>query len=180
VDYEAQKQIVASHQDPDLDSMAEKISNLEEVNSHVRNRMKKADVQGRIDKLQKKADEMTEEMNKLKASKDEALQKADFPIQGLSVSEDDVLYKGIPFEQCSQAEQEEISFSIGAALNPQARIMFFKNASLMDSDTLSRMEQKADEMDYQIFLERVGTIDDGQTGFYIEDGSVVIPETAEN
>ncbi|HPI98140.1 MAG TPA: hypothetical protein PLV56_05290, partial [Synergistales bacterium] len=114
------------------------------------------------------------------ASKDEALQKASFPIKGLSVSEDDVLYKGIPFEQCSQAEQEEISFSIGAALNPQARIMFFKNASLMDSDTLSRMEQKADEMDYQIFLERVGTIDDGQTGFYIEDGSVVIPETAEN
>ncbi len=166
--------------DPDIEPIREKINGFEGINENVRNKQKKAEVKSSISTLQKKADGMTEEMDGLKKKKDNALRKAKFPIEGLSVSKDDVLYQGIPFEQCSQAEQEEISFAIGSRLNPTARIMMFRNASLMDEDTLSRMKQKADELDYQIFLERVGSADDGQTGFYIENGSVVSPETAEN
>jgi len=107
--------------------------------------------------------ELTDGLAAIDRQKAEGLAAAKMPIDGLSFDNDGVTYQGIPFKQCSAAEQLRVSVAMAMALNPQVRVIRITNMRLI--------EEMAAANDYQCWVERVSDSAEG-VGIYIEDGRV--------
>lgn len=122
------------------------------------------------EKLLKESDALTQRLERLEQDKSTRTANAQFPIPGLSLSDDSVIYNGIPFSQISTGEQLRVSTSIAMALNPDARIILCREGSLLDEAGIKEVVQMAKDKDYQVWIERVS--ESGQTGIFIEDGEI--------
>ena len=56
----------------------------------------------------------------------------------------------------SSAEQIVLACRIATVRNPLLKVVYIKDASLLDEDSMKYLQQIAEEYDYQIFAERVG------------------------
>jgi hypothetical protein len=92
------------------------------------------------------------------------------PIEGLSLTDEGVVYNNMLFDRLSTGQQIRVSTAIGMALNPDLKVIFIREGSLLDSDGLKEIAAMAQEKDYQIFIERCD--ESGQVGFFIEDGEI--------
>jgi DNA repair exonuclease SbcCD ATPase subunit len=126
---------------------------------------------GQYTAAQDQAEELTEKITGLQRTKEDAIAKAQMPIEGLSFGAGVVTYNGLPFDQASTAEQIRVATAIGMAMNPKLRILLIKDGSLLDERSLEALTEMADANDFQIWLERVDT--SGENGIVIEDGAVV-------
>jgi len=122
-------------------------------------------------RLDAQYDEYTAKIESLDAEKQSKLETAKFPIDGLSVSDDGVLYNKIPFFQLSSAEKLKVSMAIAMAANPELRVIRILDGSLLDEDNMKVISQMAGEKDFQVWIEKVDS--SGKVGFYIEDGEIV-------
>ena len=114
---------------------------------------------------------MTEQIEKWEEKKKDVLNSIQWPINGLGFdTAGGVTFDGIPFEQCSSAEQLRVSVAIGLALNPKLKILLIRDGSLLDDNSLAAIANQAAEADAQVWIERVG--DKDPTAVVIEDGSV--------
>jgi hypothetical protein len=91
-------------------------------------------------------------------------------VPGLGFDDDGVTYNGVPFSQCSSAEQLRVSLGVAMALNPRIRVLRITDGSLLDAENLAVIEEMADLQDFQVWIERVA--EDGEVGVVIEDGAV--------
>jgi len=90
------------------------------------------------------------------------------PLPGLSVTEDCVVYEGIPLSQVNDAKKLEIGMGIAMAENPELRVIRMKGNDL-DDNSLEIVSKMAQEKDYQLWIERWSG---GEGGIVIEEGSV--------
>ena len=83
---------------------------------------------------------------------------AQFPVPGLSFSEDGVLFEGLPLsdKQLSTAKVIEIGIAIAISRNPGLRICRIKDGSLLDSHTTDRIMETCHKHGFQVLVERVG------------------------
>ncbi len=95
----------------------------------------------------------------------------EFPIPGMAYDYDANVLSigGIPFPQASQAERLRASAAVAMAGDPKIRVLFVKEASLLDRDSLAILDEIAKERGFQVFAEIVDS-DRGGVGIYIEDG----------
>ena len=117
------------------------------------------------------SESITKQIEHLDKVKKDAFLEAKFPVEGLSVDADGVTYNGIPFGQCSSAEQLKVCVAIATALNPKIRVIRVADASLLDEESMQMIQTLAEEQDIQIWLERV-TDGKDPVGVVIEDGTV--------
>ena len=122
------------------------------------------------DKLKKESDKLTERLARLDQDKSIQVAAAKFPIPGLSLSDDAVMYEGNRFDRLSTGQQIRVSTAIGMALNPELKVVFIRNGSMLDSGNLKEIIAQAKDKDYQVWLERCD--ESGQVGFFIEAGEV--------
>lgn len=115
-------------------------------------------------------DSLTSKLEAITFARQERLAKAKMPIDGLAWTEANVTYQGIPFEQLSAAEQLKISMAMAMVANPKLRVILIRDGSLLDSDNLKVIKELAEDMDFQVWIERVD--DSGKVGIYIEDGEI--------
>lgn len=127
-----------------------------------------------LESKQSRVELLTNELEKIKADKQNALINADLPINNLSISEGGVYYNSVPLEQCSTAEQIRVSTAIAIASNPKLKVIRIKDGSLLDEDSFTIIQDLASKQDYQIWLERVGSND--PMAIIIEDGQVKVSE----
>ena len=110
---------------------------------------------------------------KMQSNKDAVKQKiaaAKMPIESLTLADGKILYKDIPFDQASDAEQLRVSCAIAMDENSKLRVIRVRHGSLLDSNGLQTLHDMAIERDYQVWIERVDST--GKVGFVIEDGSL--------
>jgi chromosome segregation ATPase len=157
--------------DPDIEAINEEISNIEKTNTAIREAQKTLEFRSALEKHSKEADSLSGEMESLEEKKKTALKEAKFPVDGLAFDEEGILFKGIPFAQCSSAEQMKVSLAIASALNPQIRVIRVNDGSLLDSESMREVEAIAKEQDFQVWIEKVD--ESGKVGIVIEDGVVV-------
>lgn len=124
----------------------------------------------RVDELKADHDAKDAAIFKIDAEKSRILAEASFPVDGLGFGPEGVSYKGLPFEQASQAEQLRVSVAIGAARNPKLRVMTVREGSRLDRHGLKLLAELAKERDVQVWLEAVG--EDGPASVVIVDGVV--------
>lgn len=120
--------------------------------------------------LEATAEKLTEQMDARKDQKAAAIGAAKMPVDGLGFGEGMVMFKGVPFDQASSAEQLRVSVAMAMAANPELRILRIKDGSLLDEDNLALIASMAEERDWQCWIERVET--SGTVGVVMVDGAV--------
>lgn len=112
--------------------------------------------------------DLSEAMEKREAEKQASIARAKMPIEGLSFTPGEVLYKGVPYAQASAAEQIRVATAIGMTLRPELRILCIRDGSLLDDSSRAIIAQLADEHDFQVWLEAVSP--EPTIGFHMVDG----------
>lgn len=121
-------------------------------------------------KIKVRWEELSKQIDELDAERNLKLQQAKMPIDGLSVTDDNVTYKNIPFSQLSSAEKLKISMSIAMAMKPELRVIRISDGSLLDDDNLNVIKAMAGDKDFQVWIEKVDS--SGKVGIYIEEGEI--------
>lgn len=155
---------------PAIAGIEQRINSIQETNAVVRAAREYRTVKAMADKVRKESEALTQKMEALEQEKSQGFERAQFPVKGLAFDAEGVVFNGIPFQQCSSAEQVRIAVAVAAALNPKIRVIRIADGSLLDSASMAEIERLAKEHDMQIWIERVD--ESGGVGIVIEDGAV--------
>jgi DNA repair exonuclease SbcCD ATPase subunit len=156
--------------DPDATLITEQMKQIETTNARVRQRKSRRTLEVQLKEKAGDVAKLEREMETADEKKRALLNEARFPVAGLSVDGETVTFGGQPFKQASTAEQIRVGLAIGAALNPQLRVILVREGSSLDADAMSEVARWAKDNEMQVFLERVG--ESTSTGVLIEDGEV--------
>ena len=167
----SETEILESCKEPDVQAMRLQLDNAEQINKLVRQKKHKAELQVRLNDKTTESDGITQQIEAIDRTKKEAFLNVRFPVDGLAVDEEGITYNGIPFRQCSSAEQLKVCVAIASALNPEIRVIRVPDASLLDEESMKVMQDLAQQQDIQIWMERV-TDGKEKVGVVIEDGAV--------
>jgi hypothetical protein len=140
----------------DTVEIQEKISSSEDINNKIRENIKKRSLNVELEKLRDESQSLSGELESITKNKNEMMEKAKFPIKGLSFDDNNVIFNNIPFDQASQGEKIKISTAMGLVLNPTLKILLIRDGSLLDAKNLEIVAKMAEKMDSQIWIERVG------------------------
>lgn len=113
---------------------------------------------------------LTGEIDKIDADKAARLAAAALPVAGLGVNGDGVTLNGVPLSQASSAERWRVALGLSIAGNPTLRDVIIRDGALLDDDTMALVAEQAEAAGVQVWIERVGTHDDGV--IEIVDGGV--------
>jgi ABC-type glutathione transport system ATPase component len=147
------------------------LKQIEHTNIKIRSANGYKSAKRKVELLKTELSDIDDKINKVDTAKKERIINCKFPIDGLAIDEDMVLYQGQPFSQLSTGQQIRISTAIAMALNPTLKIILIREGSLLDKEGLKTLIDFAKEKDFQLWLEKVG--DEKGVGIYIEDGQVV-------
>lgn len=146
--------IVTDDQSIDTSDLESQVANVDEVNRNVQ-------LGGILHALKEEAEMKRKEwegaaalVKHIQQEKADGLKQAIFPHPSLSVSDDGVLYDGVPFSQVNTGQREEAAFAIATAGNPDLKLVIAKNGDLMDEDSLARIDKLAIERGYTVLIER--------------------------
>lgn len=154
----------------DETAIKKEIESVTLTNTRIQANRRHQEQNGEVQKHQFTWDKLTSEIESIDQEKQDRLSWADFPLDGLSFDDNRVLLNGVPFSQCSQAQQLQAAVAIGLALNPKVRVILVRDASLLDDDSMALLAELAAKHDAQVWLERV---DDSSPGaIVIENGEV--------
>lgn len=160
----------------DTTELKNKIDAINRYNSMVKANKAYDEKRSQVELKAKSIEQATADIETLRNEKVKRLDSANWPVEGLGFTADGVTVNDLPFEQCSSAEQLKISTAIGLAQNPRLKVMFIRDGSLLDSESLEFVRQLAEEHGAQIWVERVS--DGEECSIVIEDGAVREPVTA--
>jgi len=165
-----QKELVDAHKDADEGEIREQITGADLVNRKVRSNRVLAQRKRELEDKRSENRRISKAINTIDTQRTNAMTNADFPISSLSFNDNTVLYKGLPFDQASSAEQLRVSLAMGLALNPKLKVLLIRDGSLLDKDNLTMIAEMAKTADAQVWLEKVGEGDD--ITIIIEDGMI--------
>jgi DNA repair exonuclease SbcCD ATPase subunit len=154
----------------DEDEVKEQLRSVSEVNRRVEANTRRQAAKDRARTAQDRARSLDEKVKTIDEEKRQALEAVEMPVKGLAFDSDGVSFNGIPFEQCSQAEQLKVSVALGLAMNPDIRVLLIRDGALLDEDSLAMVARMAEKRDAQVWVERVGSGD--PAAVVIEAGEV--------
>ncbi|MGE4194688.1 MAG: AAA family ATPase [Pseudodesulfovibrio sp.] len=154
----------------DQGNVRTRIAQAEEKNRKFEDKQRRDEIEENMLVSQAKAGELTKQISAIDEAKRAAMTAADFPVPGLAFDDTGVTFNGIPFEQCSSAEQLRISVAMGIALNPKLKVLLIRDGSLLDSKSLAMVAEAAQEADAQVWIERVSK--GSECSVIIEDGKI--------
>jgi DNA repair exonuclease SbcCD ATPase subunit len=165
------KSLADAAKDEDISQFRVKISKVEQTNQQIRAAKNRAELVKQFKAKSEESDKLTAEMEKMESAKRKATTEAKYPVDGLLFdTAGGITLNGIPFEQCSSAEQLKVSVAIGFALNPKLKVILIRDGSLLDDESMKTLCEMATKADAQVWIERVGT--DATTSVVIEDGHI--------
>lgn len=155
----------------DEQPLRDRIAAASEINARATRQLERETALSVAERLASESRELSDQMAEIDAMIKQRVADAPFPIEGLSLTEDGVLYNGVRFDQASTAEQMRVSCAIACAMNPTLKIMLVKNASLMSRKSYEALINNPALAGYQFWFEE--NDESGKKGFYLEDGEVV-------
>jgi DNA repair exonuclease SbcCD ATPase subunit len=153
-----------------LDEIRVQIQDAEGINARVRQNKQRTALTEELKSIQDKADALTTSLDEMDKEKAEKLSKADFPVTGLSITENGVTFNDLPFGQASREEQIRVGMAIAMKMSPEIKVIRISGGESLDTNNLALIMKMADDNGYQILMERVG--DPGKIGIIIENGKV--------
>ena len=166
----------ACFEPPELDEVRRRLLAVEEINVQVRAKKQRAAEVAKFDAKEKESQLLTKKLEAIDNEKTAMLAKVKFPVPGLSLGRNSRVptLNGLPLEQASTAEQWGVAVSMGIAQQPDLRLMWIKDGSSIDDESMALIEAAAEAADAQIVIETVAH--DGKdrgVGVFIYDGEVL-------
>jgi hypothetical protein len=157
------------------------IAAAEDTNTRVRAKRERAKLIAAAASARRNHQDLEEQVKAADAARTRAIAEADFPVPGLAFAEDgSVLFEGLPFGQASDAEQLRISIGIGLALHPELKVLLIRrDGSLLDSKSLAIADRMVRAKGGQVWIERVVEDDSQPVTFWLHEGKLAKPVSAE-
>ena len=165
-----QRELVNSLQDVDISEINAKLQNIDAHNKLARQYAEASKASAEAAEVKAESDKLTERLNQIRTEKEDTLEQAKTPIEGLTLGDGEVLYKGVPLSQASMAEKWRVAVAVAMASNPALRVLLITDGSLLDADSRKIVYDLAAEHDFQVWIELVDT--SGETGIVLENGVV--------
>lgn len=126
-----------------------------------------------VENLKKTYDQASTNVEEIREGRGVILENAKFPVEGMAYDAEvkQLILNDVPFPQASSAERLKAAIEIAIAGSPGVRVLFVREASLLDEASLKALEELATKRGYQVMLEVVDDTVEGP-GVYIEDGRV--------
>lgn len=156
------------HRDPD--DIQEQIAGSTEANKAGELIRQKAIFSDQLKVKTEEAEALTNKIKALDKKKSDALAKAEMPIDGLGIDENGVTFQGQPLTQASSAGLTKVSVAMAISLNPNLRLAYIRDGSLLDSENMKIIQDMAEACDFMVLIEVVD--ESGEVGIVIEDGMV--------
>jgi ABC-type dipeptide/oligopeptide/nickel transport system ATPase component len=167
----------ASIVDPDVDSIHAEIEEANRVNRCVAANHARTEKAESLREATEESARLTALLASVEMERAGRLAATKFPIDGLDINADTVLFDGLPLTQASQSQRLRVSLALASALNPKLRLVLVRDTPMLDPDTLRELGEWANARDVQVLLEVVAD-PKAQIGVVIEDGMVGTPVDA--
>jgi hypothetical protein len=154
----------------ETNALLEELQQAQTTNREIDKRTRREALEAQRDAKERESRELTRKMDAREEHKRRAIEKAKMPIEGLSFTEDQVLFEGIPLQQLGEAKQIRISIALVLARNPKLRLVRIPNGEALDDDSMAELAKMAEEMDFYVWMAKVDST--GKIGIYIEDGEI--------
>ncbi len=164
-------------QDASTVELENSISSIEEINRKVRANMDKDKAEEDAQAYRDQYSSLTAEISNVRQQKIELLQNARLPLEGLSVEDGELVYKGSKWDNMSGSDRLKVSTAIVRSLNPKCGFVLLDKLEQMDLNTLREFGHWLEQEGLQAIATRVSTGD--ECSIIIEDGYVAGQEQQE-
>lgn len=147
------------------------ISNIEEINRKVRANLDKDKAEEDAREYRRQYDALTKEINDVRQSKTDLLNKADLPLPELSVNDGELIYKGQKWDNMSGSDRMKVATAIVRKLNPNCGFVLLDKLEQMDVATLNEFGEWLKQEGLQAIATRVSTGE--ECSIIIEDGYAI-------
>lgn len=155
-------------QDQSTAELEKSIADIEEINRKVRMNLDKEKAETEAQEYAEKYDAHTEKIEAVRSARTDLLDGANLPLEGLSVEDGELTYKGFKWDNLSGADQMKVGVAIVRKLNPKCGFVLLDKLEQMDIDTLNEFGHWLQQEDLQVIATRVSTGD--ECSIIIEDG----------
>lgn len=144
------------------------ISDIEEINRKVRVNLDKEKAETEAQEYLQKYDEFSVLLEEVRSERTDLLKGSNLPLEGLSVEDGELTYKGFKWDNLSGADQMKVGVAIVRKLNPKCGFVLLDKLEQMDMDTLNEFGAWLQQEKLQVIATRVSTGD--ECSIIIEDG----------
>lgn len=180
-DLEVARKSALDLHDESTEELENNITNIEAINRKVRANLDKDKAEGDALEYKNQYNKLTGDINDIRQAKIDLLKGANLPLEGLSVEDGELTYKGFKWDNMSGSDQLKVSTAIVRKLNPECGFVLLDKLEQMDLQTLKEFGDWLEKEGLQAIATRVSTGE--ECSIIIEDGYVVgaekIEETAE-
>lgn len=155
--------------------LEESIANIEETNRRVRANLDKEKAEDEAREYRSQYDGLTTKIEETRKEKIGLLGDADLPLEGLSVEDGRLTYKGQRWDNMAGSEQLIVATAIVRKLNPNCGFVLLDKLEQMDLGTLEEFGKWLEAEGLQAIATRVSTGD--ECSVIIEDGYVAGQDT---
>ena len=107
-------------------------------------------------------------LEEVRSERTDLLKGSNLPLEGLSVEDGELTYKGFKWDNLSGADQMKVGVAIVRKLNPKCGFVLLDKLEQMDMDTLNEFGVWLQQENLQVIATRVSTGD--ECSIIIEDG----------
>jgi DNA repair exonuclease SbcCD ATPase subunit len=158
-------------EDKSTEELERNIAEIDEINKKVRANLDRERAEQEAEDLRDQYNELTHQIESLRQERRELLEGADLPLEGLSVENGELVYKGQKWDCMSSSEQLIVGASIVRKLNPDCGFVLLDKLEQLDSKTLEEFGGWLEAQGLQAIATRVSTGD--ECAVIIEDGMEV-------
>jgi hypothetical protein len=162
---------ISQLEDKSTEELERNIAEIDEINKKVRANLDRERAEQEAEDLRDQYNELTHQIESLRQERRELLEGADLPLEGLSVENGELIYKGQKWDCMSGAEQLIVGASIVRKLNPDCGFVLLDKLEQLDSKTLEEFGSWLETQGLQAIATRVSTGD--ECAVIIEDGMEV-------
>ena len=155
-------------EDKSTEELERNIAEIDDINKKVRANLDRERAEQEAEDLRDQYNELTHQIESLRQERRELLEGADLPLEGLSVENGELIYKGQKWDCMSGAEQLIVGASIVRKLNPDCGFVLLDKLEQLDSKTLEEFGKWLESENLQAITTRVSKGD--ECSVIIEDG----------
>lgn len=169
----------------DLEDMStaeleQNILDAERINNKIRANLEKQKAEDEAHHYEDEYNTLTAKLEEVREEKHKLLESAPLPLEGLSVEDGELIYRGAKWDGMSGSDQLKVATAIVRALNPNCGFVLMDKLEELDHNTLKEFGKWVEDEGLQIIATRVSTgkectiiISDG----YIENEKQEMPSS---
>lgn len=136
-----------------IEALKQQLGNAQSINTAVANKARKAELRKTLATATAAADALTATIKKKRDAKLIAVQQAKLPVEGLEITDDGIMFEGIPLQDINTAKKIRVCCALAMAEKPDVRVLFIREGALANTETKETIFAVARENGFQVWME---------------------------